>query len=169
MGTILVRNLDDIWNVIEDPSTPYELGGMTLKLRKSENDEEKDVMVNNFMVALRGNENIKRWHRIYLALWVGDNDDDDSTATTTESIGFHAHPILWHVRPYRPPTEKNTPSIQMDAGVYTYHLVHTLSGERLRDLIDPRIQRTRILSNQDLSPPSAKRNVPFLQTVWLGR
>lgn len=145
VGTILIRHLDDIWNVIQDPSTPYELAGMTLRLRPdddSEEEEEEDVMVNNFLVvASRDNEYIKRWHRIYLSLWADDDDDDDDDSTTTttittESLGFHAHPILRHMRLYSPPKEKNAPEIQMDAGLYTDYLAHTLSGERLRDLID---------------------------------
>lgn len=116
VGTILIRHLDDIWKVIEDPSTPYELAGMTLPLRPNE-----EIMLNGFLVTLRNNEYIKRWHQIYLALWIN----------STESLDFHAHPILRHMRLYAPSS-----IFQIPSEVFTDYLAHMLCGERLRDLID---------------------------------
>ena len=115
VGTILIRHLDDIWHLLEDPSTPYELAGMILPLRPNE-----EIMMNSFLAALRNNEYITRWHQIYLALWT----------ESTHSEGFHAHPILRHMRLY------DGSFFQISSEAYTDYLAHILCGERLRDLID---------------------------------
>lgn len=124
VGTILIRHLDDIWSVIEDPSTPYELAGMTLPLRPA----GEETMVNSFLATLRNNGYITRWHRIFLTIW----------KDSTECAGLHAHPVLRHLPPYTPPAgEPNAPNIPQTREDMSDYLAHMLCHERLRNLVDP--------------------------------
>ncbi|KAI0132406.1 putative capsule polysaccharide biosynthesis protein [Xylariales sp. AK1849] len=122
-GITLIRDLSDIWTMLEDPSTPYELAGMTLALRL----DGDDTFVNSFLAATRGNEFIKRWHQIFVAVW----------KNSKESTGVHRHPLLRHLQPFVPPGgESRAPDYPMTAEDMSDYLSHMLCGERLRDLVD---------------------------------
>ncbi|KAK3346405.1 putative capsule polysaccharide biosynthesis protein [Lasiosphaeria hispida] len=124
-GMILIRHLDDIWNTLKDPLTPFELAGMALRLRGPGDD---DTMMNSFFAAPRGNEYITRWHRIFLSTWAG----------RTQCEGIHAHPLLRHLKPFfPPPAEGRAPNIKTTPADMSDYLAHMLCGERLRNLIDP--------------------------------
>ena len=85
VGTILIRHLDDIWNVLQDPSNDYEFAAPTFPCRPDE-----DSVTNNFLMARKGNGLVARWHRIYQEVW-GD---------AKESTGFHKRPLIRHLPLY---------------------------------------------------------------------
>lgn len=118
VGTLLIRHLDDIWDVLDDASTPCELAAMTLPLRPGE-----ETMMNGFLVvARRGNPFITRWHRIYLELWA------DSSSSSSPAA-FHNHPLLRHLRLYEPSS-----IFALSPQDFTDYVAHILCAERLRDL-----------------------------------
>lgn len=82
---ILFRNLDDIcWKKIEDPDSPYELGGFLLACYT--NDDL--AMANGFIATKAHNPFLRRVQEVYKALW-------DTGATNCK--GFHLHPLLRHL------------------------------------------------------------------------
>ncbi|OJD33707.1 capsule polysaccharide biosynthesis protein [Diplodia corticola] len=122
VGTLLIRHLDDVWSIITDPANPFELLGMALALRPGE-----EILVNPFLATTRGNEFLRRWHQIYLALW-------DQGGRSCD--GFHANPLLRHLPLFQPPAGRGVPGIGKSPERYTDYLAHMLCGVRLRDLID---------------------------------
>ncbi|OJD33685.1 capsule polysaccharide biosynthesis protein [Diplodia corticola] len=119
VGTILIRHLDDVWDVLDDASTPYELAAMTMPLRGR---GEAETAMNGFLVvARRANAFVTRWHRIYLGLWA-DGDAADAT-------GFHRHRLLRHLLLYTP-----SRLFAVSPEAFTDYVAHMLCAERLRDL-----------------------------------
>ncbi|KAI1279482.1 putative capsule polysaccharide biosynthesis protein [Xylaria sp. FL0933] len=125
VSIILIRHLDDIWSSIADPLSPHEMAAMTMPLRP----DDEHSLVNGFIAARNGNEFIRRWHQIFLAVW----------ENRTECTGLHAHPLLRHLKPFVPPSgESRAPDIRWTAEGMTDYLTHMLCAERLRDLDDIR-------------------------------
>ncbi|KAL7809587.1 putative capsule polysaccharide biosynthesis protein [Trichoderma gracile] len=124
VGSFLFRHIDDIcWKEIEDPSSPYEMGGFVIEIRPG-----VDTMLNGFIAAKRNNPFIKRWHDIYLTLWRG----------KTNSNGFHKSPLLKHLPLLCPPVDKmNCPDLGVMMESFTDYLSHFMAFERLRKIIDP--------------------------------
>ncbi|PYI02042.1 hypothetical protein BO78DRAFT_454739 [Aspergillus sclerotiicarbonarius CBS 121057] len=124
VGTLLLRHLDTIcWNAIADPATPYEIGGFNLDVRPG-----VTVMMNSFIACRRGNEFIRRWHAIYMALWEG----------VTTCDGFHKHPLLSHLPLLHPPIDKiRDPDREGAMGRVTDYIAQIQCFERLRKLVDP--------------------------------
>ncbi|KAM0511517.1 hypothetical protein ACHAPE_009769 [Trichoderma viride] len=122
-GTLLFRHIDDIcWRQIEDPATPFEMAGFVLRLRPDE-----DAMINGFIAAKRNNPFIKRWHDIYLTMWMG----------VTNADGFHKHPLLRHLPLLNPPLSKSKLELDVTMEPFTDYLAHFVALERLRKLVDP--------------------------------
>lgn len=128
VGTILFRHLDDIcWKEIEDPNSPYEIGGLLLPLRA-----EADSFLNGFIVVKRGNEFIRQWHEIYTTVW----------GSRTNQTGFTTHPLLKDV-PLPKPTgeqlsfEDTKESEEWDWRSLADYAGHFACFERLRKTIDP--------------------------------
>lgn len=122
-GTLLFRHIDDIcWRQIEDPATSYEMAGFVLSLRPDE-----DAMINGFIAAKKNNPFIKRWHDIYLTMWMA----------TTNADGFHKHPLLRHLPLLNPPLSKSKLELDVTMESFTDYLAHFVAFERLRKLVDP--------------------------------
>jgi hypothetical protein len=122
VGTLLIRSLDDIWGLLKDPETPYEMAAMTIPLRRDE-----AIMTNSFLASVRHNPFIHRWHRLFFTIWEHSSD----------CVGAHAHPLLSHLRPYSAPgSEANEPSIPSSDKEMSDYLAHMLCAERVRDLVD---------------------------------
>ncbi|GKT59741.1 capsule polysaccharide biosynthesis [Colletotrichum tofieldiae] len=125
VGAILVRSLDDIWRLLEDPDEPYEFAAFTYEMRPSETS-----IINTWMMARKGSELLRRWHETFLHVW-GD-------ATSCE--GLSNHPLLRHLKPYGAPTDKiimneKHEAVTKSRAIMDYGAqVHCL--ERLRDLVD---------------------------------
>lgn len=122
-GSILFRHVEDIcWRQIEDPATPYEMAGFVLGLRPGGDD-----MINGFIAAKKNNPFIKRWHDIYLTMWIG----------VTNADGFHKHPLLRHLPLLNPPLSKSKLELDVTMESFTDYLAQSVALERLRKLVDP--------------------------------
>jgi hypothetical protein len=122
VGTILIRPLDDLWELLQDPDVPYIMAAMTIPFRRDE-----AIMTNSFLASLRDNTFIRRWHQIFVKVW----------ERTSSCVGAHSHPLLQHLPLYTPPgTEPNEPSLPSSAEEMSDYLAHMLCAERLRDLVD---------------------------------
>ena len=124
VGTFLFRHVDDIcWNMLEDPSSPFEMAGFLIEFRP-----EVGMMFNGFIAARKGNGFVKRWHDIFLRVWEG----------RTDTSGVHAHPLLRHLPGYRPPVEKlSATDLTVSYGSFLDYLAQNLCFERLRHSKDP--------------------------------
>lgn len=121
-GTTLFRHMDSIcWKVLEDPTTPYEIAGIS-----TGTDTGNDVIMNGFIAAKKGNGFIRRWHDVYLEIWKGRTDCTD----------LQDHPLLRPVKKVEVP-----PAMQAKFGIdnklMNDYVAHSLSFKRIRMLDDP--------------------------------
>lgn len=123
VGAMLLRSLDDLWTVLEDPANTYELAALSYPCRPDE-----DSIINPFLVAVRGSSVVARWHRVYLEVWKG----------ATSATGFCHHPLLRHLRPYQTPTaDIKCHELTVEAEAIMDYGAQVLCLERMRDIQDP--------------------------------
>jgi hypothetical protein len=121
-GTMLFRHMDDIcWRVLCDPSSPYEICGFA-----PGTEPGNDVIMNGFIAAQKGNEFIRRWHEVYLALWRDGR---------TDCIGSQKHPLLRQVKKVQVPLEMQE-RFGIDNDLMNDYVAHALAFKRVRMLRD---------------------------------
>lgn len=70
VGALLFGDVDDLWQVIVSPETPYKLAAFTVTGRP----KEYAMLANTFILARKGDEFLRRWHDVFVALWDGRTD-----------------------------------------------------------------------------------------------
>ncbi|KOS19845.1 hypothetical protein ESCO_005736 [Escovopsis weberi] len=157
-GTYLFRHLDDIcWREIEDPDSPYELGGFHFHVRP-----DADCILNGFIAAKRNNPFIKRWHAVYLAIW----------GTAADATDFHKHPLIRHLPLMTPidlDPEKPGENHLVTAGQFTDYLAQVMAFERTRKLVDPSdgFNGPEYLRDRAFLVPALKESLWIqLATLW---
>lgn len=125
VGALLVRSIQDIWDVLVDPEQSYEFAAFTYVMRPGETS-----IINTWMMGRKNMELLRRWHATFLHVW-GDKSSCD---------GLHKHPLFSHLRPLDSMThglktdENNEPVAKTDKFIDYGAQVYSL--ERLRDLVD---------------------------------
>ena len=64
-GTILLRSFDDsFWNLLEDPTCPYEMFVVEFQYR-----EHKGSILNGMIGARKENPFLERWMKVFREIW----------------------------------------------------------------------------------------------------
>ncbi|KUL83691.1 hypothetical protein ZTR_07520 [Talaromyces verruculosus] len=125
VGIILIRNLDDIWNILADPSSPYEFAAFAFECRPG-----KLSVINPWLAARKGCALVKRWHDTFVHVW----------GTSTECTNLSQHPLLCHLEPYQVGGSSHKPidkdKISGEVAKLMDYGTQVLCLERLRDLVD---------------------------------
>lgn len=125
VGALLIRSVQDIWDVLVDPDQSYEFAAFTYVMRPGETS-----IINTWMMGRKDMELLRRWHDTFLHVW------DEKLSCE----GLHKHPLFSHLRPLTNCThglimdENNEPVAKTDKIIDYGAQVFCL--ERLRDLVD---------------------------------
>ncbi|MCJ1462998.1 hypothetical protein MMC07_001602 [Pseudocyphellaria aurata] len=121
VSTVLFRRLEDIcWAAIEDPSSPYEVGGFAYQSRTYFGQ-----MFNGFIASRKNNPFVKRWHEVFVEMW----------RERTDVTGIHSHPLVRHLgvlQPYDPCFGLNP-----DHRAFSDYCAQFLAYERVRLAREP--------------------------------
>lgn len=86
VGIVLIRHLENgVWNVLEDPDTPFEFSAFAYAHRPG-----RLAIINPWLAAKRGCQLVEKWHRTFVHVW-GDS---------TECTGLSSHALLRHLEPW---------------------------------------------------------------------
>ncbi|KZP05752.1 hypothetical protein FIBSPDRAFT_842766 [Athelia psychrophila] len=122
VGTMVFCNLDDIWDVLEDPSTPYTIGGYITNLRP----KELHLLNTAVLFGRKGDAFLKRWQEAFMTLWEG----------RTSSKDIHKDPLVSWLGLYNE-TFDDYGKDQASQRAFTDYLGVHLVFERLMLLEDP--------------------------------
>ena len=73
VGCMVFCELDDIWEVIQDPETPYTMGGYITNLRP----KEYHILNTSALFSQKGDALMKRWRDAFSTLWQGRTSPKD--------------------------------------------------------------------------------------------
>lgn len=73
VGCMVFCDLDDIWEIIQNPQTPYTMGGYITNLRP----KEYHILNTSALFSQKGDALMKRWRDAFSTLWQGKIGPED--------------------------------------------------------------------------------------------